>query len=256
MGWTIVRRLVALTLGLSLLAGCGSADPPGNDAVEYDGGVLRVDGQDYPREPNPEDKIYPLLPGRVLVQPHRVPGSEAMALAWVERYGLTLEGRSTQGWLLVKVPEGYERQWASAFSMTNPANVSATTDSKFSPTPAVSPAVPANSTPGVPVPDGEPSAADVRRLAFETYQRLEDAGGLPATFTPTGAPVLIRAKLFDARKDSCRRLPQTPPGRWECTAELQLAVCNDDCDPSQGTPSSKGERIFIRWDTAGRWVLD
>ncbi|MDC7807119.1 hypothetical protein PQS31_09830 [Luteimonas sp BLCC-B24] len=251
-----MRRVASLALGLALLAGCGDADPPGNDVVDYDGGVLRVDGQDYRPEPDPEDKIYPILPGRVVVQPRRVPGAEAMALAWVERYGLTLEGRSAEGWLLVKVPEGYERQWASAFSMANPANVSATIDLKFSPTAALPSDAPATSSTGAPVPDAEPSAADVRRLAFETYQRLEDAGGLPVTLTATDTPGLIRAKLFDARKESCRRLPQTAPGHWECTADLQLALCNGDCDPSRERPLPKSERIFIRWDAAGRWVLD
>lgn len=120
-----------------LLVGCGPSDPPGNAAVDYDGGVLRVDGREFRREPNPDEEAYPTLPGRVVVQPRPQHDAESLALAleWVKRYGLSVEGRSREGWLLVKVPDGYEQQWAAAFSTINPAQMSATTDSKMSPTP-------------------------------------------------------------------------------------------------------------------------
>lgn len=126
-----------------LLVGCGPSDPPGNEAVEYDGGVLRVDGREFRREPDPDEKAYPTLPGRVVVQPRPQHDAESVALAleWVKRYGLSVEGRSREGWLLVKVPDGYQQQWAAAFSAINPAQVSATTDSRMSPTP-VAPYVP------------------------------------------------------------------------------------------------------------------
>ncbi|WP_462114824.1 hypothetical protein [Lysobacter xanthus] len=134
---TTSRRLAAIAVCVMLLAGCGASDPPGNDAVEYDGGVLRVDGREFRAEPNPDEKVYPTLRGRIVVQPRPQHDPEAVALAleWVQRYGLTVEGRSKEGWILVKVPDGYEQQWAAAFSMTNPAQVSATTDGKLSPTP-------------------------------------------------------------------------------------------------------------------------
>lgn len=138
-----LRRIAASALCAILLAGCGPSDPPGNAAVEYDGGVLRVDGREFRREPNPDEEVYPTLPGRVVVQPRPQHDAESVALAleWVERYDLSVEGRSQEGWLLVKVPDGYEQQWAAAFSATSPAQVSATTDSKMSPTP-VAPYVP------------------------------------------------------------------------------------------------------------------
>lgn len=134
---TTSRRLAAIAVFAMLLAGCGPSDPPGNEVVEYDGGVLRVDGREFRAEPSLDEKVYPTLRGRIVVQPRPQHDAESVALAleWVQRYGLTVEGRSKEGWILVKVPEGYEQQWAAAFSMANPAQVSATTDGKLSPTP-------------------------------------------------------------------------------------------------------------------------
>ena len=140
------RRLAALAVCALLLVGCGPSDPPGNAVVEYDSGVLRVDGREFRYEPSPDHKAYPSLPGRVVVQPRPQHDAESAALAmeWIQRYDLSVDGRSKEGWLLVKVPNGYEQQWAAAFSAINPAQVSATTDSSQLPTPVAPYVAPAS----------------------------------------------------------------------------------------------------------------
>lgn len=251
-------RVAVLATCISLAAACGKQGPAGNEFVEYDDGVLIVEGQSFEREPSFDDKTFPELPGRTVVQPK--PGSEPEALEFVRRYGLSLEGRSREGWLLVKVPDGYEQQWASAFTRASTGRIHATTDTKASPTPiaTLEPSADqaAQAGPGAAVPSGEPSDADVRRLIVELYERIEQAGGFPATATATGQPLLIRSKIFDARKQSCKQLPKARPGEWECVASLRVGMCNGDCDPAMEEPLQKAERIRIRWDPSGRWALD
>lgn len=237
---------VAWVALLILLAGCGN-DPAGNAHVEYDGRMLVVEGAAYQREPT-FDPPGTDLPGRVVVQPGEEKSDEALAL--VERYGLELEGRSTEGWLLVKVPRGYEMQWATAFTMQLGAPSSATTDSAQSPTPvAVAPARKAElSVDAMPVPGEEPSEADVRRIITQQYELISDAGGLPVTMTATGQSMVLRGKVFEARKESCQKLPAAKPGEWECSADLMVGLCSGDCDPSLEEPLPKGERVRIHWN--------
>lgn len=151
-------------------------------------------------------------------------------------------------------------QWAAALTSQLGGRSTATLDSAMAPT-AVAPAVAERgSTPvadDVPVPDEEPSAEDVRRLSIEMYERLENAGGLPVTVSATGKSMVIHSKVFDARKESCRRLPGAKPGEWECEAELMMGICSGDCDPSAEEPRPKGERVGIRWNAAQRrFTLD
>ncbi len=251
-------RVAVLVTCISLAAACGKDGPAGNEFVEYDSGVLIVEGRSYKREPSFDAKAFPKLQGRTVVQPK--PGSEPEALEFVRRYGLSLEGRSKEGWLLVKVPDGYEEQWAAAFTMESTGSIHATTDSQSSPTPlaTVEPSAkqPVEAGPAAAVPSGEPPEADVKRLFVELYERIEQAGGFPMTVTATGQPLLIRTKVFDARKQSCTQWPGARPGEWECTASLQVGTCNGDCDPAMEEPLQKAERIQIRWDPAGRWTLD
>lgn len=240
------RRACVWVAVLMLLAGCGN-DPAGNAHVEYDGQTLVVDGTAYEREATFDPPGID-LPGRVVVQPVEEKTDDALAL--VERYGLVLEGRSSEGWLLVKVPSGYEMQWATAFTMHLGAPSSATTDSAQSPTP-VAVAAPQNvdlAADATPVPDGEPSEADVRRIITENYELIDKAGGLPVTATATGQSLVLRGKVFEARKESCRKLPGAKPGEWECSANLMVGLCSGDCDPSMEEPSPKGERVRIRWN--------
>jgi hypothetical protein len=240
------RRACVWVGVLMLLAGCGN-DPAGNAHVEYDGQTLVVDGTAYEREATFDSPGID-LPGRVVVQHVEEKTDDALAL--VERYGLVLEGRSSEGWLLVKVPSGYEMQWATAFTMHLGAPSSATTDSAQSPTP-VAVAAPQNvdvAADATPVPDGEPSEADVRRIITENYELIDKAGGLPVTATATGQSLVLRGKVFEARKESCRKLPGARPGEWECSANLMVGLCSGDCDPSMEEPSPKGERVRIRWN--------
>lgn len=239
----------------AVLVGCGNG-PEGNEHVQYKGSALVVEGNAFEREAT-LDASGTDLPGRVVVQPDDDNVDDTLVL--IERYGLALEGRSREGWLLVKVPAGFEMQWAAAFTAELGGRSTATTDSSMAPTAVVPAAVQAGSAPVADalVPDEEPSAADVRRLSIERYQRLEEAGGLPATMTATGQSMVLHAKVFDARKESCRRLPGAKPGEWECEAELMMGLCADDCDPSAEEPLPKGERVHIRWDPAQRrFALD
>ena len=254
--WTAhVGHRAGWVLCCALLAGCGSG-PEGNEYVDYDGTRLVVEGTGSPRE-NSMDPPGTFLAGRVVLQPEE--GKVDDALALIERYGLTLEGRSAEGWLLVKVPDGFEMQWAPALQEKLGGRSFATNDDAQSPTPVVAAAVNGGdaSVAQAPVPDEEPSAADVRRIAIDRYERLEQAGGLPVTMTANGQSMVLHAKVFEARKESCRRLPGAKPGEWECEAELMMSLCSGDCDPSTEAPLPKGERLGIRWDPAQRgFTLD
>lgn len=247
-GWVLYVAL--------LLVGCGSG-PAGNEYVQYKGTTLVVEGNAFAREAT-LDPPGTDLPGRVVVQPDRQNMDDALAL--IERYRLPLEGRSREGWLLVKVPAGFEMQWAAAITSQLGGQSTATTDSATAPTAVVPEAVESRSAPvadDATVPDAEPSAEDVRRLSIEIYERLENAGGMPVTMTATGQSMVVHSKVFDARKESCRRLPGAKPGEWECEAELMMGTCSGDCDPSTEEPLPKGERVPIRWDTTQRrFTLD
>jgi len=248
-------RVAGWVLCLALLTGCGGG-PDGNEYVDYDGTTLFVEGTEYQRE-NTMDPPGTFLPGRVVVQPEDGRLDDATAL--IQRYGLTLEGRSAEGWLLAKTPDGFEMQWAAAIQAKLGGRSFATNDSAQSPTPIVVAAATAGDAPVAeqPVPDLEPSAADVRRIAIAMYERLEQAGGVAATMTSTGQSMVLHAKVFDARKESCRRLPGAKPGEWECEAELMMGMCTGNCDPSAEEPLPKGERVGIRWDPAQRgFTLD
>ncbi|WP_155944483.1 hypothetical protein [Pseudoxanthomonas sp. Root630] len=248
-----IGRLVGLFLCLALLAGCGGSGPEGNEYVDYDGTTLVVEGTPYPREAT-LDPPGTYLAGRIVVQPEQ--GKHDAATALIERYGLTLEGRSAEGWLLVKGPDGFEMQWASAIQHQLGGLSFATNDAAGAPTPiaVVADAAPAS---GASVPDREPSAEEVRRAFFDLYEKLDVAGGLPVTITASGQSTVLRAKLFDARKESCRTLPHAKPGEWECEAELMMSLCSGDCDPADEEPSPKGERISLRWaPEAERYTLN
>lgn len=239
-----VGRVLGVLLCVACLAGCGGGGPDGNAYVEYDGTTLIVEGTPYPREAT-MDPPGTFLAGRIVVQPEQ--GKHDAAAALIERYGLTLEGRSAEGWLLVTGPDGFEMQWASAIQRQLGGRSFATLDAAGAPT-AIAAAAAQAASPGSPVPDREPSAEEVRRAFFDLYEKLDVAGGLPVTLTASGQSTVLRAKLFDARKQSCRTLPHAKPGEWECEAELMMSLCSGDCDPADEEPSSKGERIHLRWD--------
>lgn len=242
-------RVAAWVVSIALVTACGGGGPKGNDYVDYDGPTLVVEGTPYKRETS-FDPPGTTLPGRVVVQLRDGHVDEVLAL--LERYGLTLEGRSAEGWLLLKTPERFEEQWARALSAQLGGRGITSVDSARSPT-ALATAEPAgdsDAVAGEPVPDHAPSADDVQRAFLEMYDRIEEAGGLPFTVTSSGKAIVIHAKIFDVRDESCEQTPRAKPGEWSCEAELMMAVCTGDCDPSSEERLPKAERISIRWDPA------
>lgn len=104
---------------------------------------------------------------------------------------------------------------------------------------------------GIPMPSEEPSAEVVRTLAFQEYEAIEKAGGLPVTFTATGKSTVLHPKLYEARKDSCHRLPQSLPYEYECDLMIRLSLAQDGSDPSW-----QGSRLGVKWDSIqGEWRL-
>ena len=103
---------------------------------------------------------------------------------------------------------------------------------------------------GVPVPNEEPSEEVLRKLEFQRYEDIEDAGGLPVTVSATNQALLLRPKLYEVRKDSCSPTPQSPPGWYECSLTIKISLAADGSDPSE-----QGERIGVKWDPSGEWVL-
>ena len=242
-------RVAGWVASVALVTACGGSGPKGNEYVSYRGPTLVVEGTEFKREGSMEPSTL-LVPGRIVVKPDS--GQEDDALVLIERFGLTLEGRSSRGALLVNTPEGFEAQWATALLSQLGGRTAVERDSAHSPT-AIETAAPAsegNAVAGEPVPDHEPSDDDVRRLVIELYEQIEDAGGFPMTVTATGKAVVIHSKVFSVQKESCRKEVRAKPGEWTCEAALMMAMCSGDCDPSREEPSSKGERIPVVWDAA------
>ncbi len=124
---TIHARALPAVLAcvLALATSACSDTPDGNRYVEYDGKTLVVEGKAHPldRTMLPDWKV---VPGRTVIQAR--PDALPRALHLIERYGLTLEGHSERGWLVVNVPEGYEWQWMSALQKELGAQTTVTTD--------------------------------------------------------------------------------------------------------------------------------
>lgn len=117
------------------------------------------------------------------------------------------------------------------------------------------PIAPQNShSDGVPVPTEEPTDDVVRDLIFEEYRQIEEAGGIPATVTASGKDIRMRAKLFHAEKEKCKRTPQSPPGWYECELLIKVSMTGDGSDPANEKPSEQGARIGVKWDPSGKWV--
>lgn len=119
------------------------------------------------------------------------------------------------------------------------------------PAPGVLPPAPQASSPrqGHPVPPEGPSPEVVSALMFSQYEQIEKAGGMPVTLTATGKSTVLHPKLYQARTDSCRRVPQSLPMDYECHLMIQLSLAADGSDPSW-----KGERLFVTWDSVkGEW---
>ncbi len=103
---------------------------------------------------------------------------------------------------------------------------------------------------GVPVPAEEPSEEVLRELEFRRYEAIERAGGLHVTVTATGKSLTLHPKLYAVRKQSCKRTAQRPAGWYECSLIIKVSLKADGRDPSE-----QGERIGVKWDPKGKWVL-
>lgn len=115
---------------------------------------------------------------------------------------------------------------------------------------ATSTATPAKTPTGVPVPAQEPSETVLSKLAFQLYDEIEKAGGMPVTLTATGQSITLHPKLYEARKEkNCDPTLQRPPGWYECHLILKLSL-----SPGGRDPSEKGERLGVKWDPKGEWV--
>lgn len=118
--------------------------------------------------------------------------------------------------------------------------------------------VPAAAPREIPPPVGEPPADVVTALYREEIDAVRDAGGLPLVVTATGRQVTVMPKVHGAWMDACQRVPQAPPGHWECTLTVKLTLeqwPRQSLAPRADEPSVQGARLFIRWDAgAGRWV--
>jgi hypothetical protein len=115
--------------------------------------------------------------------------------------------------------------------------------------PAASTTVMSDSS-SVPVPSEEPSEEVLRKLEFQVYEQIKDAGGMSATATATGESVTLRPTLYEVRKEKCTPTPQTAPGWYNCDQIVKLSLSADGSDPSE-----QGARISVKWSPKGEWVL-
>ncbi|MEP7328638.1 MAG: hypothetical protein ABI777_05460 [Betaproteobacteria bacterium] len=100
------------------------------------------------------------------------------------------------------------------------------------------------------LPIEEPSEEVLRELEFKTYEAIERAGGIPVTVSATGKSLTLRPKLYSVRKESCTPTPQRPAGWYECTLTIKLSLAADGRNPTE-----QGERIGVKLDSTGKWVL-
>lgn len=99
--------------------------------------------------------------------------------------------------------------------------------------------------------DEEPSEAVLRDLEFRRYAAIEAQGGIPLQSTNTGRSIVLRPKLYEVHKETCKRQPQTPPGAYECGLRILISLA-----PDGSKPSEQGERIGVKRDSNGEWILD
>jgi hypothetical protein len=113
----------------------------------------------------------------------------------------------------------------------------------FKATPSALP-VPASAPTEIPPPAGEPPPDVVTALYREV--------------SATGRQLTVMPTVHGAWMDECKRVPQSPPGHWECSLTVKLTL--DELPqrsivPRRNEPSLQGARIGVRWDGgAGRWV--
>ncbi len=99
----------------------------------------------------------------------------------------------------------------------------------------------------------EPPESVLRGFMFHQYALLEAAGGLPVTLTATGKSGTLRARLYEVRKDDCKRQIIEPKDVWECSVNLKVDMWWDG-RPEPGKPGDDNKRISVIKDENGVWV--
>lgn len=102
---------------------------------------------------------------------------------------------------------------------------------------------------GIPVSTEELSEDVLRKLEFDAYEVIEKSGGIPVVITASGQQMTLHPKLYNVRKDSCKKTHQSPLGWFECSLTITLSLKEDGGDPSE-----QDKRIGVKWDPKGEWV--
>ncbi len=243
------RTLLVLTC-VSLVAlwfsGYGRPVEESNQLVRYDGKTLIVEGKVWVRQ-GAWRSDPPFAQGRILLRwraPFRAEFDELL-----KRYSLCLIDTRPGDIAAVAVPAGFEYQWANALSVEPPVDYAAMDTENLQATTQCTPRPQVAEAKGIPVPEEEPSELVVRKLVFEQYQEIKDAGGLPVMSTATGRQTVLNPTVYDVRKETCARIPQSPPGNYECEVVIRISLSPDGSDPSE-----QGARISVKWDPSGKWV--
>lgn len=258
------RALPAVLACLLALAtsACSSA-PEGNEYVDYDGTTLTVEGTEFERvrETSFDYKVYP---GRIVISAW--PAALPRTLVHIKRYGLTLEGHTENGRLLVKVPEGYEWQWAAAIESKLGSETTASTDPKTAPLPmlATGPgpglrsivqmaeereakAAGAVRSKRIPAPR-DPLPEEVRQAIRDRYAAIEKMGGMTFSLPSNGASTVVHARLYDVSKIACSPSVHDRQYSWDCSATIKRSICSGNCTPSFSDATEAPERISVSWN--------
>ena len=106
---------------------------------------------------------------------------------------------------------------------------------------------------GVAEPAEEPSEQVLRTFLEEEYAQMQRQGGITLSSTSSGNSVKIIPRLYEAKKESCKRLPSSIGGGYECSMSTMITLDREGARPS--TPSEKGERVYAYWDgEKGAWA--
>ncbi len=95
----------------------------------------------------------------------------------------------------------------------------------------------------------EPDEATLRRLDMARADAIEKAGGMPVVITQTGTRATLHPKVWTVHKDECHKATY-PVGSWDCSLSITITLVAGDQNPLP-----QGERISVRRNAQGEWVL-
>jgi hypothetical protein len=126
------------------------------------------------------------------------------------------------------------------------ATVSASASTPGNPLPAP-PTASASQRSALP-PPGEPPESVLVRFKHEEYDEIQRAGGMPVVVTATGQRLVLKPRIYAARKDGCRLLPGRTDA-YECSLDMRVTLREGDREPGQ-----HAERVHAYWDgQMGEW---